>query len=132
PTPLRKGVGQQALGRFITASDTWKYSDWRDPFCEVVLSTALDPEHSTSARHPFRRPATEVLVRCQRQDQPAPIGKAIEPALDGLRAARIDIDDIGLVERDRSAISGFSPVRARARAPERSELVPPNWGGADT
>jgi hypothetical protein len=69
------------------------------------LTATLDSKDSAGARHSLRRNCPKALVGRHRQDQAPAIGEAIEPAFGRPRAAGIDVNDIGCIERNQRAVA---------------------------
>ena len=105
PAATGKGFGKCSFGYLVTAAGAGEYRNWRNPLGKIVRSSSLNSEHCAGTRHALRRNAAKSLIRRHRHDQAAAIGKAIEPACCWPRAAGIDIDDIGGIERHLCAVA---------------------------
>src|SRR5882672_6695762 len=105
PLSFREGIGQRTFRLFVTTAFARKDRNRRNPLCEIIASSALDQKHRACPGHAFRRSAAKALPRCHRENQSPAICETIKPALGWSRAAGIDIDDVSLVERHRSAVA---------------------------
>jgi hypothetical protein len=105
PASFGKRFGQRAFGCLVAASGAGKDRHGRNPSRKIVKTAPLDPKHRAGTRHLLPRFCPKTLVRRHRQDQASAVGETIEPVLGRPRAAGIDVDDIGLIERHRSAVA---------------------------
>ena len=105
PASLGEGLGQRPLGRLVAASGAGKDRNRRNPARDIILTAPLDSKHRAGTREPFRRHGAKALVRRHRQDQASAIGEAVEPAFGRPRAAGIDVNDIGFIERNQRAFA---------------------------
>jgi hypothetical protein len=75
------------------------------PGRKIIPTATLDAKDRTGTCHSLQRLCTKALVRRHRQDQTPAVGEAIEPAFSRPRAAGIDVNDIGLIERNQRAVA---------------------------
>src|SRR5258706_6488508 len=105
PASFCKSFGQRAFRHLVAASGAWKDRHGRNPSRKIVATAPLDPEHRAGTRHSLQRLCAKTLIRCHRQDQATAIGEAIEPVLGRPPAAGIDVDDVGCIARNQSAVA---------------------------
>src|SRR5712664_1176927 len=105
PAALGEGFGQRAFRRLVTASGAWKDRNRRNPVRQIIPGPTLDAKHRPGLRHSLQRLRTKTLVRRHRQVPAPAIGEGIEPAFGRPRAAGIDVNDIGFIERNQRAVA---------------------------
>jgi hypothetical protein len=105
PASFGKSFGQRAFGCLVAVSGAGKDRHGRNPSRKIVMTAPLDPKHRAGTRHLLPRFCPKTLVRRHRQDQTPAISETIEPVLGRPRAAGIDVDDIGLIERNQSPVA---------------------------
>src|ERR1700681_445954 len=99
PASFGKRFGQRAFGCLVAVSGAGKDRNPRNPSRQIVMTAPLDSKYRAGTRHSLDRLCPKTLIRRHRQDQAPAIGETIEPVLGRPRAAGIDVDDIGLIER---------------------------------
>ncbi len=105
PAATGEGFSKRLFGRLVATAGAGEYRNWRNPLCQIVRGSSLNSEHCAGTREALPRNPAKSLIRRHRHDQAAAIGKTIEPACRWLRAAGIDIDDIGGIERHLRAVA---------------------------